>query len=382
MKRPGAPTLIIALTTLAVLAFVAWANWAELDQVTRAQAQVIPSGRTQVIQSAEGGVIAQINVREGQRVRKGEVLVRLDEVQLRAGVEESEAAVAAETARMARIEAELFDRPLSFPAAVESHPEFAQNQRQLYLRRRESLRSNVANLTAMTNLAKEELAMVSPLLETGDVSRSEILRMQRGIAEMNGEISAVRNEYLQQLQAEYTQTEEALSSSQALLTQRRSALRNAVMRAPTDGIVVEVAINTVGGVLRPGDTVLNIVPAGEELVVEAQVSPADIAAIRVGQNAAVKFDAYDSSIYGSGEGRVTYVSADTISEQTPQGPQSFYRVRLSVDTDALRPRRQDEIIALQPGMTATAEIITGSSTVLQYLLKPIIKTRSEALGER
>lgn len=382
MKGWGFSRVIIALAALAVVVFVVWSRWAELDQVTRAEAQVIPTGRTQVIQSAEGGIITEINVREGQRVSKGDILVRLDEVQLGAGVEESQAAVAAHTARMARIKAELFDRPLVFPDGLEGHPEFVANQRQLYLRRRESLRSNVASLETSASLAQQELDLNRPLLETGDVSRSEILRMQRGISDIRGQISSLRNDYLQQLQAEYADAEEQLSTAQKTLTQRQSALRNAVMRAPTSGVVVAVAINTVGGVLKPGDTVLNIVPADEELVVEAKVSPADIAFIRAGQNAEVRFDAYDSSIYGTGKGRVTYVSADTLSDQTAEGERSYYRVRVAVDASALRPRTAGEVIALQPGMTATAEIITGRSTVFDYLMKPILKTTSQALEEK
>lgn len=382
MKQSRFARIIIGLTALTVVAFIAWAHWAEIDQVTRAQAQVIPSGRTQVIQSVEGGVITEINVREGQRVSKGEILVRLDEVQLRAAVEESEAAVAALTARRERVEAELFDRPLSFPDSLDQHPEFVSNQRQLFRQRRETLRAGLANLETTARLAQQELEMNTPLLVTGDVSRSDILRMQRGIAEIRGEMSGMRNDYLQQLQTEYARTEEELTSAEKLLTQRRSALRNAVLRAPTSGIVVEVAINTVGGVLRPGDTVLNIVPAGEELVVEAKVSPADIAFIRLDQPAAVKFDAYDSTIYGSAAGRVTYISADTLTEETPQGRSAFYRVRLDVDISTLERRTGKERIALQPGMTATAEIITGQSTILDYIMKPILKTRSEALQER
>lgn len=372
MKRWGLSGTIIAFASGAVLIFLVWTHWAELDQVTRAEAQVIPSGRTQIIQSAEGGVIAEINVREGQRVRKGDVLVRLDEVQLRAGVEESEAAVAAHTARMARIKAELFDRPLVFPAGLESHPEFVANQRQLYLRRREALRASVSSLEATASLAQQELDLNRPLLATGDVSRSDI----------RGQISGLRNDYLQQLQAEYAEAEEQLSSAEKTLTQRQSALRNAVMRAPTSGVVVAVSVNTVGGVLKPGDTVLSIVPEDEDLVVEAKVLPADIAFVRAGQNAEVRFDAYDSSIYGTGKGRVTYVSADTLSDQTAQGPRSYYRVRVAVDASALRPRSPGEVVALQPGMTATAEIITGRSTVFDYLMKPILKTTSQALQEK
>lgn len=382
MKSLTMPRLIVALTAVALLVFVMWSRWAEIDQVARAQAEVIPSGRTQVIQSAEGGVISEILVREGQRVKRGDVLVRLDEVQMRAAVEESQASVAAQTAKMARIEAELFDRALAFPDTVASHPEFAANQRQLYLRRRATFRQELANIDMRKRLAREELDMNRPLLETGDVSRSEILRMQRGIADLDGEAAGLRNQYLQNLQSEYAQTEEELLSSQKVLTQRQSALKNAVLTAPTSGVVVELAVNTVGGVLKPGDAVLNIVPAGEELVVEAKVSPTDIAFVRTGQNASVKFDAYDSSIYGSGAGTVTGISADTLTDTTPQGQQSYYRVRIKVDAGALRPRAADEVIALQPGMTATAEIITGRTTVFDYLMKPILKTKAESLSER
>jgi adhesin transport system membrane fusion protein len=282
---------------------------------------------------------------------------------------------------MARIEAELFNRPLNFPAEVASHPQFVANQRQLYNRRREALRSSLASLESMVQLARQELAMNQPLLETGDVSRSEILRMQRAVADLQGQMSSRRNDYLQELQAEYAATEEELATLEQQLTQRRSALEGAELRSPVDGVVVNSKVTTVGGVIRPGDEVLQIVPSADRLIVEARLSPAEIAFVRVGQPASLKFDAYDSAIYGAGEGRVSYVSADTLSEQTPQGAQSYYIVHLNVDASMLRPR-PGELIALQPGMTATAEIVTGESTVFNYLMKPILKTASESLGER
>lgn len=374
-------TLIIGIAAAALVGFLAWSLWADIDQITRAPGQVIPSGRTQIVQSQDGGTIAEILVHEGERVRQGQLLVRLDEVRLKAAVDESLAQVAAQRAKMARIEAELFNRPLVFPKEVENHPEFAANQRQLYLRRREALRSNIASLTTMLNLAQQELTMNAPLLESGDVSRSEVLRLQRSVADLQGQISGQRNDYLRELQTEYTATEELLATSEQQLTQRRSALAGVELRSPVDGVVVNIRVSTVGGVLRPGDEVLQVVPSADILVVEARVPPSEIAFVRVGQAASIKFDAYDSSIYGAAEGRVAYVGADTMTEQTPQGPVSYYRARLTVDTLGLRPR-PGERIALQPGMTATAEIVTGSSTVFRYLTKPIIGTASGALGER
>jgi adhesin transport system membrane fusion protein len=374
-------TLVIALSAAALVGFIVWSLWAELDQVTRASGQVIPSGRTQIVQSLDGGTIAEILVHEGDHVRKGQLLVRLDEVRLRAAADESAAQVAAQRAKMARIEAELFNRPLVFPNEVAEHPEFMVNQRQLYHRRREALQANLANLTAMQALAQQELAMNLPLLQSGDVSRSEILRLQRSVADLKGQMAAQRNDYLRELQSEYTLTEEALASSTQQMTQRQSALQGVELRSPADGIVVNIRVTTVGGVLQPGAEVLQVVPSEDKLIVEARIPPADIAFVRVGQEASIKFDAYDSSVYGAAEGRVNYISADTLTEQTPQGPYSYYRARLTADVSHLRPR-PGERIALQPGMTATAEIITGRTTVFRYLMKPILKTTSSSLGER
>ena len=374
-------TLVIGLSAAALVGFIVWSLWAELDQVTRASGQVIPSGRTQIVQSLDGGTIAEILVHEGDHVRKGQLLVRLDEVRLRAAADESAAQVAAQRAKMARIEAELFNRPLVFPNEVAEHPEFVVNQRQLYQRRREALQANLANLTAMQALAQQELAMNLPLLQSGDVSRSEILRLQRSVADLKGQMAAQRNDYLRELQSEYTLTEEALASSTQQMTQRQSALQGVELRSPADGIVVNIRVTTVGGVLQPGAEVLQVVPSEDKLIVEARIPPADIAFVRVGQEASIKFDAYDSSVYGAAEGRVSYISADTLTEQTPQGPYSYYRARLTADVSRLRPR-PGERIALQPGMTATAEIITGRTTVFRYLMKPILKTTSSSLGER
>ena len=375
-------TQIILISTFAVAAFVIWSLWADIDQVTRARGQVIPTGRSQVVQSEDGGTIAEILVREGDTVKRGQLLVRLDEVRPRAAVQESQAQVAALKARMARIKAELFNRPLVFPAETRTHPEFVESQRELYYRRRQALSSQINSLQSMLRLTREELNLNLPLVDSGDVSRSEVLRMQRTTSDLEGQISNRRNEYLAELQTEYAKTEEELASAEEQLTQRSAVLRGSELRAPTDGVIVAVKFNTVGGVLRPGDEVLQLVPTGDKLVIEARVSPSDIAFIRRGQDAAIKFDAYDSSIYGSAKGEVTQISADTLAEETPDGKKTYYRVRLTADPTSLRPRSPDERIIIQPGMTTVAEIITGQTTVFQYLTKPILKTTSEALGER
>lgn len=383
MSRLRPSHWIILTIAVCVASFITWSQWAELDQVTRAPGRVVPFARVQVVQSEEGGAIARILVREGDYVEAGQLLVELDTVQLTAGVAEARGRVAALESRMARIDAELFDKPLSFPASLSDFPEFTSNQRQLFERRRAALVSETASLRNMADLQQEELDLNMPLLETGDVARSEIIRMQRAIVETEGRISNIRAQYIRDLQTEFAQTEEELVAAQQLLTQRQDSLRAASLVAPTDGIVKNVRFTTVGGVLRPGDEVLQIVPTGERLIVEAQVPPRDIAFVSLGQRARVNFDAYDNAVYGSGDGEVVFISPDTLSEEGSDGTVNiYYRVNLEVDTATMRPRNDGERIDLQPGMTATAEILTGSQTVWEYITKPILKTTRQSMQER
>lgn len=374
-------TSIIGITALAVACFLVWASFAEIDQVSRATGQVIPAGRVQLLQSNDGGVISAIFVKEGDHVRKGQTLVLLDQVKIEASVEEGRAKVAALKAARSRIEAELFDRALSFPNDIGDFPHFVENQRQLFGKRREAQRQDVAALRSMASLAKQELAMNMPLLEHGDVSRSEIIRLQRSVTDIEAQIANKQNKYLQDLQAEYAKTEEELVTAEQTLTQRLASLRGTEIEAPADGIVKNVRLTTIGGVLRPGDEVMQIVPTGGQLIIEAKVSPSDIAYVLEGQDASVRFDAYDSSIFGTASGKVIYISPDTLSEQQGNGEQIYYRVHIRADTSTMH-KRPTKTVVIQPGMTATAEIQTGRNTILKFLAKPIIRTIADSFGER
>ena len=367
---------------LFLVVIVTWSFWAELEQVSRAPGQVIPSGRVQLIQSTDGGVIADIRVREGDRVRKGQTLVMLDQVKLKAAVSESQGKVASLMSSMTRINAELFDRPLDFPPEVRAFPDFVANQTLLYQKRRQALQDQIGSLQGMLRLMQQELDMNQPLLATGDVSRADILRLQRGVSDLQAQIVNVRNKYLQDLQAEYAKTEEDLVAAREILAQRSDMLKDTDIRAPADGIVKNIRLTTIGGVLRPGDEVLSIVPTGDKLILEIKVSPGDIAYVRVGQTASIKFDAYDSSIYGAARGRITYISPDTLAENSQSGEKVYYRVHASVDSRPMKPHLPGERIEIQPGMTATAEIQTGRNTVFRYLTKPLTKTLGDAFKER
>lgn len=379
--RPGA--LIIVTIALVITGFIGWAQWAELDQVTRAPGRVIPAGRVQVIQSEQDGAIEAISVREGDRVEEGQLLVALDTVQLETAMREAAVKVAALESRMARINAELHDRPLVFSASLRDYPEFTANQRQLYARRKAALQAELRTLEELARLQQQELDLNRPLLQTGDVARSEIIRMQRQVVETRGRISGIKSDYIRDLQAEFTDTEEELAASREQLARADDRLRAARLSAPTDGIVKNVRFNTLGGVVRAGEEVLQIVPLGERLIVEARVTPRDIAFVKTGQKARVNFDTYDEAIYGSATGRVVFISPDTLVDEAPDDRnETYYRVDLEVDTSTMREPPGRELVFLQPGMTATAEILTGESTVWAYLTKPILKTVSGSMQEQ
>jgi adhesin transport system membrane fusion protein len=375
------------VTLFAIFAFLTvaliWSFWAQLDEISRAPGAIIPAGHVQLIQSSDGGQITRMYVHEGDKVKRGQVLVDLDDVKLQAAVAEAKAKVASLLSEQARINAELFDRPLNFSADVQAYPEFVSNQTLLYQKRRQALQDQLASLREMLGLMQQELDMNMPLLRQGDVAKADVLRLQRSTSDIKSQIVNARNKYLEELQTDYAKTQEDLVTAREVLTQRQDALKDTRIYAPVDGVVKNVKLTTIGGVLRAGDEVMTIVPTGDELILEAKMSPKDIAYVRVGQTASVRFDAYDSSIYGSASGRVIYVSPDTLAEQGPNGQeQVFYRVHVKVDTRRMHPHVAGEKIEIVPGMTATVEIQTGRNTVWKYLTKPINKTMHESMTEK
>lgn len=381
LLRPAG--LIILVISATILGFIGWSLWAELDQVARAPGRVVPFARVQVVQSEQDGAIARIAVREGARVKAGDLLIALDTVQLEAAVREARLKVAAYESRMARITAELYGKPLAFPDSLRDFPEFTANQRQLYTQRRASLDGELATLRDLARLQQQELDLNQPLLATGDVARSEIIAMRQRVVETEGRISALRAQYFRELQDEFTGTEEQLAAAREQLARAEDSLAAAAIKAPTDGIVKNVRVTTIGGVVRAGEEVLQIVPAGQKLIVESRVAPRDIAYVKVGQRARVNFDAYDNAVYGSADGKVVFVSPDTIVETAQDGSsEAYYRVNLEVDTATMKQDGGSVAIDLQPGMTTTAEILTGKTTVWNYLTKPIFKTVSQSMQEQ
>ncbi|MGY0195871.1 HlyD family efflux transporter periplasmic adaptor subunit [Leptothrix sp. BB-4] len=361
--------------------FLGWAAVAELEQVTRAPGKVIATSRTQSVQAPDGGVVREILVREGEAVTRNQLLVRLDDAKARAALTETQGRAAALRAALARLRAEVYGKPLEFPASLAGYDAFTTNQRQLHSRRREALESEIRALTESERLADQELTLILPLEKTGDISASEVLRLRRTVNEAQAMVTKLRNKFFQDAQTDMAKVEEDLASVEQVLADRSAQLEHAELRAPTDGIVNLINQTTIGAVLRPGDEIMQVLPTGDELIVEAKVRGSDIGFVHAGLPATIKLDAYDYSIYGSMEGKVDYISPDALVEKTPQGDQAYYRAHIRITAKRFKGDKARKV-EIQPGMTTTVEVITGANTVLGYLVKPVFKTVSESLVER
>ena len=375
------PRLVLFFTAIALSSFLLWAYFSEIDQVARAPGVVIPSSKIQVIQSKDGGVLLALPIGAGDRVKKGQIVAQFDVTDAEADYREAKARAAGLEARMVRLRAEIYGRLPDFSSLSREFPQFIESQEALYLKRTAAQKDEIASLESILALVEEEIAMNEPLEKQGDVSKTELLRLQRQEAELVAQIINTRNEYFEDAQAEYNELEGELEGIAQVLVQRRRQLRQQTLTAPVAGVVKNIRVTTEGGVIRPGEDVMEIVPIEDDLVIEAKVSPADIGFISLGQDAAVKIDAFDYTIYGDLTGILFYISADTLEENTRQGDLPFYRVH--VRTDGKRfSAVPDKDLQILSGMTATVEIRTGKNTILNYLLKPIAKTLVESLGER
>lgn len=358
-----------------------WSAFSKIDQTTRAMGQVITSAKSQVIQSFDGGVLEEMLVKEGDAVEKDQVLARLDRTRMLTTFLETRAKSAALSTAVSRLKTEVYGRPLQFDVISNDHPEFQANQKILLKKRQQALNEELGSIQEQLNLAIAELNMTEPLLKTGDVSKVEILRLQRQANDLRSQISNKRNKYFQDAQAELNKLEEELAGVSQVLTQKKEQLDRIELKAPMAGVVKNVKITTLGGVIKPGEEVMQIVPSGDDLVIEAKIKPSDIAFIKPGLEAIIKLDAYDYSIYGTLKGQLIYISADTLTEDSKSGEQTYYRAKIQTNVKQFSAKPKEKL-EIQPGMTATIEIITGKHTVLSYLTKPITKTLKESMTER
>jgi adhesin transport system membrane fusion protein len=366
-----------------LIIFLLWASFFRIDQVVNAQAQVIASSRTQIVQAADGGVIFNMKVKEGDQVKAGEIIAILEKGRAQASFSESQGKVIALRMTVARLQAEISDKPLVYDESFRvAYPNLYDTQMNLYKQRRLALEDQLAVLKDNVQLSQQELNMNLPLEKMGDVSKVDILRLKRTLNEARNQYATIKNKYFQDASSELNKAQEDLNSQEQIMVDRKQLLDHTDVIAPATGIVKSIKVTTLGGVVRQGEEILEILPTDSDLVVEAKVQPADMANIKVGLPAKVKLDAFDYAIFGTMSGTVTYVSADALKEDSKMGPITFYRVKVAITERDSKLNRKQLDIEVRPGMTATVDIQTGKRSVLSYLTKPLTKTFSEAFGER
>ncbi len=360
-------------------AFYFWASTSKLDEVTTGQGTVIPSAREQIIQSLEGGILSELSVQEGDIVELGQPLAQLDRTKTESVVDEALSRLNAALAKAARLSAEVSGQPLIFPTEILSNEELKKQELHLYHSRKKSLEETLAGFEQGLKLVKEELAMTLPLVEKGAASNVEVLRLRRQKNELENKKNEVVNQYYVNAREELAKANEEILAQRSIIRGRADSLTRLTINSPSKAIVKELNVTTIGGVIPPGGQLMSLVPLDENILIEVKISPRDVAFIHPGQNAIVKVTAYDYSIYGGLEGKVTVISPDTIRDEVRQD-QFFYKVFVQTDVNFLK-NKNDVEFPIFPGMTAIVDIKTGDKTVLDYLLKPLNKV-NEAMRER
>ncbi|BBT90632.1 HlyD family type I secretion periplasmic adaptor subunit [Enterobacter cloacae] len=381
LKEPRLPRAsLVAWSLFALLAvFIAWASLFKLDEVTTGSGKVIPSSHEQVIQSLEGGIIHSLMVREGDIVERGQQLAQLDRTKTESSVLESESRLNAALATAARLKAEVNDTALAFPEELDDDVELVKQETALYQSRRESLEKGLAGLRQGAELVQRELSLTRPLVTQGAASKVEVLRLERQKNELENKITEMKNQYYVRAREELAKANAEIEAQRSVMKGREDSLTRLTFNAPVRGIVKDIDVTTVGGVIPPNGKLMSLVPLDDQMVVEAKISPRDVAFIHPGQKALVKITAYDYSIYGGLEGEVTMISPDTLQDEVKRDVY-YYRVYIRTDSNHLT-NKQGQEFPVFPGMIATVDIKTGSKTILDYLLKPLNKAK-EALRER
>lgn len=378
----GAQT-VLYMVAVVLVAGLAWAHFARVEEVTRGEAMVVSQSREQVVQSLEGGIVRQIAVREGELVEAGQLLAKIDPTRAESSYRELQAKALGLKATIARLRAEAYGVPLAFLGDVTREPALVKQETEAYRARRRVLEEGVAALSRSRALVSREIGMSEPLAAKGLISEVEILRMRRQAADLDALIVERRNRYRADAGAELTRLEPELSQTNESLVGRADVLARTDVVASMRGVVKNVRIHTLGAVVQPGEHIMEIAPADDTLLVEARIKPSDVAFLHSGLPALVKISAYDYAIYGGLQGRVVSIGPDTVKDEqraaAGRPDATYYRLMVETDVNALEVAGRH--LPILPGMQATVDVRTGEKTVLDYLLKPIFKAR-EAFRER
>lgn len=399
LRTPRTSRLVLLCTLALLVAGVVWAHFAVLDEVKRGNGRVISSRQTQVLQSLEGGLVLEILVREGDIVKQGQVLMRIDDTKFSADLGEVRERRASNAARVARLQAEVIgaEKPIFSEELIKLTPQIVETEQNLFTARVKKVSQDIdvlaqqeTRLAGSLKLLSREVEITRNLYAQKVVPEIEMLRLERQASEIRGQLAETQSRIKNIKTAFRSQAEEDLAKSRgdlAVLEENiksaQDRVRRADLKSPVNGVVNKLNVTTVGAVVQPGANLMDIVPLDDSLLVEGRIRPQDIAFIRAGQDAVVKITAYDSSVYGSLKGKVERISADTIADDKPERGEkgeTFYRVMVRTDKNHLGTTETP--LPIIPGMVSTVEILTGAKSVLDYVVKPARMLRDEALRER
>lgn len=382
-EKMKGPSHTIWMIVVVAAVFLAWASVAWLDEIVRAQGQVVSSSRPQIIQNLEGGILAELNVAEGDIVEPGQQIARLYGTQYQAAVDDISDQIATLDIRHLRLEAEIngwqgFDVPESIAARV---PEVLASERSLMAARQAEYNARVSGAKAVLVQTAQELDLLEKMYAQDIAPLIEVTRARKANSDAENKLSDAQNSTEMERATEFSKTEGELGSLRQKLKLAQDQLSRTVLVSPMRGVVNKLSITTIGGVVRPGEEILQIIPLDEELFIEAQVKPRDIASVHEGLDATVKLSAYDYTIFGSLKAKVVFISADTFKDERSRAVDGdpHYKVTLAVDRSKFTERQKG--LEIRPGMLADVELETGGKTILTYLTKPLYKSNL-ALRER
>lgn len=376
------PILVILGTLfLIIMPFLTWAYLCKIDQTAKAKGVIITTSKKQSIQSINEGIIKELYVKEGDIIKKGQVIGKIDEKQFQIEYEATKSKKAAIEATVARLEAETFGKELVFEKSTLEYKGFVESEKELYKRRIEALNNELIVLNNSLKLAKEELSLMEPLAKKGDVGTIELIKLKRQVSDIEGQITNKKNKYKQDSQTELVKSKQDL----AILTQdyndKKINLERTEIISSVNGIVNNILITTKEAKIKAGDVILEVIPE-DNLLIEAKLSPSDISFVKEGQNVFIKLDSYDYAIFGGIEGKVKLVGSDALVEKTGNGDEYFFKVIISIGEGKNIKTKNGNTILVSPGMGGEIDIKTGERTVLTYLIKPIIKTLDSSFKER
>lgn len=377
-KSPYASLLLFLIVGI-ISAITYWAGTSKVNEITKGQGKVVPTDYLQVIQSLEGGILSTLEVKEGMSVGKGDTLLTIDDTAFTASKKEGVAQRDSLVAMIARLESEASSSPsIAFPELILSNrPDLVTSETMLFESRRRNLTESVAHLQKSLELKREELEITVPLAERGIVSQVELLRLQSIVNDTQNELNRIQTEYTKEVLSKRNDAKAKLEQIEQSIIAYDDRIRRANVTSPVNGTVNKVYFKTIGGVIRPGEPIVEIVPDDSDLIIEANVQPADIGFVHPGQEVTVKLTAYDFSIYGGLGGVVEHISADTFTDERGD---SFYTIRVRTGERSLKTNNQE--LKIIPGMQVEVDILTGEKTVLDYVFKPLLRAKMNALTER